>query len=94
MKASDFLAAITVELFETPFQEVCFQEGEQLLAVTDIHLDQDQLILYRTGGQSALSMKELVLQLMLNRKAYLFFYRDGELQPVYGFREESGKLVI
>lgn len=94
MRASDFLAAITVEPFERPYQEVCFQNDEKLVPVTSVRLEQEKLVLFQAEGSPSLPMKELVLQLMLNRKAHLYISQGGQLQPVYGFREDQGRLIL
>lgn len=82
MKASDFLAAITVEPFEISHQEVCFQINEKLVPVTSVRLEQEKLVLFQTEGSPSLTMKDLVLRLMLNRKARLYIPQDGKLRPV------------
>ena len=94
MRASDFLAAITVEPFESNHQEVCFQNGEKLVPVTSIRLEQDNLILFPTEGSPPLPMKEFILQLMLHRKVHVFIEHNGQQFPVYGFREELGKIIL
>ncbi|WP_461197530.1 hypothetical protein [Enterococcus sp. N249-2] len=95
MKARDLLTALSNGADPEKLTGIYLQYKEKVVPFTTIAVDShDQLILFFEPHKSALTLKELYTQLMLHKNLTLRYWDGEQRQPVYGFREQDGKIIF
>jgi hypothetical protein len=95
MRAADLLTLITNSPTKREYKGIYLNKEEQIVPLTSIQTNQmNQCVLTFEERKSVLSLNELLLFLMKNREKDIVYQKDHQTYPLYGLKEDSGKLII
>ncbi|MGX7131755.1 hypothetical protein [Enterococcus songbeiensis] len=94
MRASELLTTLSLNPKNEDYIGIYFMK-KNVIPFTTIKIDQEgQLIFFSEKGKAPLSMKELLLTLMKNKRRQLLFWDGTTTKKIYGIREEDNKIVV
>lgn len=95
MRAADLLTLITNSPTKREYKGIYLNKEEQIVPLTSIQTNQmNQCVLTFEERKSVLSLNELLLFLMKNREKEIIYQKNRQTYPLYGVKEDSGKLII
>lgn len=95
MRAADLLTILTNPPQSKEYQGIFLLIKNQKRPVTAIETTQkNELILHFNQQKNVLTMKEVLVELMMNREKNIYYQLDAEIMPLYGVKETGTELII
>lgn len=95
MRAADLLTILTNPPQNKEYQGIFLLIKNQKWPVTKIEVTpKNELVLHFNQPKNGLTMKEILVELMMNREKNIYYQLDAEIIPLYGIKETGTELMI